>query len=93
LPRTSESHLARSSATLTDVVICRENEAAFQAQREKDLAEGTTWQRINKLLDLKDGQSKTIAKPPPGVSDTSRMREIYLSLAKEGANAPGAAGY
>ncbi|KDN36701.1 hypothetical protein K437DRAFT_260039 [Tilletiaria anomala UBC 951] len=71
----------------------KENEAVFRAQREKDLAEGTTWQRVNKLLELQNAHSKTISKAPAGASDVSRMKEIYLNLAEEGENAPGAAGY
>lgn len=72
----------------------RENEAALLAQRDKDLVEGTTWQRVNKYLGLESDQSKTIAKPPPGANvDNTRMRDIYLSLGKEGEAAPGAAGY
>ncbi|WFD32280.1 Clathrin light chain [Malassezia sp. CBS 17886] len=71
----------------------KEAEARFQEQKTKELAEGTTWTRITKLLDLQNSQSKTIAKGGPGTSDRMRMKELYLSLRREGDTAPGAAGY
>ncbi len=40
----------------------KENEAKFQEQRTRELAEGTTWDRVTKLVDLKNSQSKTIAR-------------------------------
>lgn len=71
----------------------KEQEATFQDQRSRELADGTTWNRITKLLELQNSQSKTIAKVGPGSSDLSRMKELYLSLRREGETAPGAAGY
>lgn len=71
----------------------KEAEARFHEQKQQELAEGTTWTRITKLLDLQNSQSKTIAKVSPGSSDLARMKELYLSLRREGESAPGAAGY
>lgn len=71
----------------------KENEAKFHEQRTRELAEGTTWDRVTKILDLKNSQSKTIARVGPGSSDLSRMKSIYLNLRREGETAPGAAGY
>lgn len=71
----------------------KEAEAQFKAQRQAELAEGTTWSRVTKLVDLKNSQSKTIARTGPGASDLTRMKEILLSLRREGETAPGAAGY
>lgn len=71
----------------------KENEVQFQQQRQAELAEGTTWTRITKLLDLQNSQSKTIAKGGAGSSDLSRMKDLYLRLRREGDKAPGAAGY
>ena len=71
----------------------KENEAKFQEQRTRELAEGTTWTRVTKVLDLQNSQSKTIARAGPGSSDLTRMKELYLSLRREGETAPGAAGY
>lgn len=71
----------------------KESEAQFLQQKQSELAEGTTWTRITKLLDLQNSQSKTIAKGGPGSSDLSRMKELYLRLRREGERAPGAAGY
>ena len=71
----------------------KEDEAQFQQQRQAELAEGTTWTRITKLLDLQHSQSKTIAKGGAGSSDLTRMKDLYLRLRREGEMAPGAAGY
>ena len=71
----------------------KEDEAQFQQQRQAELAEGTTWTRITKLLDLQHSQSKTIAKGGAGSSDLTRMKDLYLRLRREGDKAPGAAGY
>ncbi|SPO21556.1 related to CLC1 - clathrin light chain [Ustilago trichophora] len=71
----------------------KENEAKFQEQRSRELAEGTTWDRVTKILELKNSQSKTIARTGAGSSDLSRMKEVYLKLRREGERAPGAAGY
>ncbi|CBQ70728.1 related to CLC1-clathrin light chain [Sporisorium reilianum SRZ2] len=71
----------------------KESEAKFQEERTRELAEGTTWDRVTKLVDLKNSQSKTIARAGPGSSDLTRMKEVYLKLRREGERAPGAAGY
>lgn len=71
----------------------KENEAKFQDERTRELAEGTTWDRVTKLVDLKNSQSKTIARSGMGSSDLTRMKEVYLKLRREGERAPGAAGY
>ena len=71
----------------------REAEARFREQKQHELAEGTTWSRITKLLDLQHSQSKTIAKGGAGSSDLTRMKDLYLRLRREGDKAPGAAGY
>jgi hypothetical protein len=71
----------------------REREAAFLDQRSRELAEGTTWGRVTKLVDLQNSQSKTVAKSGPGSTDLTRMKEVLLSLRREGETAPGAAGY
>lgn len=62
-------------------------------QRTRELAEGTTWSRVTKLIDLQNSQSKTVAKSGPGSTDLSRMKEVLLSLRREGDSAPGSAGY
>ncbi|KAN0061058.1 Clathrin light chain [Thecaphora frezii] len=71
----------------------KEAEAKFHEERTRELAEGTTWTRVCKILDLQNSQSKTIARTTPGATDLSRMKGIYLSLRKEGETAPGASGY
>lgn len=71
----------------------KENEARFHDQKTRELAEGTTWTRVTKLLDLQNSQSKTIAKVGAGSTDLTRMKELYLSLRREGETAPGASGY
>lgn len=52
----------------------KEDEAAFLEKRQKELAEGTTWDRVTKLIDLQNSQSKTIAPTGPGSTDLSRFR-------------------
>lgn len=42
------------------------------------------------MIELQDSRSKTVAK---GTRDVSRMKEILLSLKREGDKAPNAAGY
>ena len=71
----------------------KENEARFRDERTRELAEGTTWTRVTKLLDLQNSQSKTIAKGGAGATDLTRMKELYLALRREGETAPGASGY
>ncbi|CAO1634843.1 unnamed protein product [Sympodiomycopsis kandeliae] len=71
----------------------KEDEAAFLEKRSKDLAQGTTWDRVTKLIDLENSQSKTIAPTGAGSTDLSRFREILLSLRREGQSAPAAGGY
>ena len=71
----------------------KESEAKFQEERTRELAEGTTWDRVTKLIELKNSQSKTIARSGVGSTDLTRMKEVYLKLRREGERAPGAAGY
>jgi len=68
----------------------KENEAAFVQARDDALAKGTTWERIADLVELQDSRSKTVAK---GSRDVSRMKEVLLTLKREGDKAPNAAGY
>ncbi|PWN94217.1 hypothetical protein FA10DRAFT_264779 [Acaromyces ingoldii] len=71
----------------------KKNEAEFLENRSRDLAEGTTWTRVTKLVDLQNSQSKTISRSGPGATDLTRMKEVLLSLRREGETAPGASGY
>ncbi|PWN18485.1 hypothetical protein BCV69DRAFT_288487 [Microstroma glucosiphilum] len=71
----------------------KEVEAEFTEKRNRELAEGTTWDRITKLVELQNSQSKTIAPGGPGSTDLSRFRELLLSLRREGETAPAAGGY
>jgi hypothetical protein len=68
----------------------KEDEAAFVQARDDALAKGTTWERIADLIELQDSRSKTVAR---GTKDLSRMKEVLLSLKREGDTAPNAAGY
>ena len=68
----------------------KENEAAFIQARDDALGRGTTWERIAEMVELQDSRSKTAAK---GTRDLSRMKEILLSLKREGDSAPNASGY
>lgn len=52
----------------------KEDEAAFTEKRTRELAEGTTWDRITKLIDLQNSQSKTIAPGGPGSTDLARFK-------------------
>ncbi|CAD6975417.1 hypothetical protein A4X06_0g4058 [Tilletia controversa] len=78
----------------------KETEARSVAERQAELAEGTTWSRITKLIDLQSPASKTIlntstAKNPvtgQPVGDLTRMKDLLLGLRREGDKAP-AAGY
>ena len=70
----------------------RENEAKFVEKLKDDIAKGTAWERIAELIGLENSQSKTI-RPTSAGSDLARMREILLSLKRDGDKAPGAAGY
>lgn len=71
----------------------RDDEAAFLSDLTESLAQGTTWDRICKLIELKDSQSKTLARAGPGTTELLRFREVLLRLRREGESAPGAAGY
>ncbi|KAK0531895.1 Clathrin light chain [Tilletia horrida] len=78
----------------------KEAEARTVSERQAELAEGTTWSRITKLIDLQSPSSKTIlntstAKNPltgQPVGDLTRMKDLLLGLRREGDKAP-AAGY
>ncbi|KAH8913802.1 hypothetical protein BT69DRAFT_1344075, partial [Atractiella rhizophila] len=62
-------------------------EEEFLAARTDALAQGTTWQRIADLIELSDSRSKTNTR---STKDLGRMKEIILSLKREGESAPGA---
>ncbi|KAK0546983.1 Clathrin light chain [Tilletia horrida] len=78
----------------------KEAEARTISERQAELADGTTWSRITKLIDLQNPTSKTIlntstAKNPltgQPVGDLTRMKDLLLQLRREGDKAP-AAGY
>ena len=71
----------------------REHEEEFLASMTDSLSAGTTWERIAKLIELENSQSKTIARAGPGTTDLTRFKEVLLRLKREGTSAPGAAGY
>ncbi|KZV66735.1 hypothetical protein PENSPDRAFT_612326, partial [Peniophora sp. CONT] len=71
----------------------KDDESAFISDLTESLAQGTTWDRICKLIELKDSQSKTLARAGPGTTELLRFREVLLRLRREGESAPGAAGY
>lgn len=71
----------------------RENEAAFLEKLQEDIAKGTSWERVADLISLENSQSKTIRPTVAGSSDLTRMKEILLTLKREGDKAPGAAGF
>lgn len=62
----------------------RKEQDEFLAKRDESTSGGTTWERIVKLIDLKD--TKTMRG---GDRDVSRMRELLLTLQKD-KNAPSA---
>ncbi len=68
----------------------REEEEAFNTARTDALGQGTTWERVCDLVDLKDSRSKTNTQSK---QDLSRFKDILLSLKREGETAPGAGGY
>lgn len=68
----------------------REEEAEEKKTRDDWLSQGTTWSRISDLVDLKDSRSKTNTR---AVRDIGRMKEVLLSLRREGETAPVAGGY
>ena len=57
------------------------------------LSAGTTWERISKIIELENSQSKTIARAGPGTTELGRFKEVLLRLKREGDAAPGASGY
>ena len=57
------------------------------------MSAGTTWERICKLIELENSQSKTIARAGAGTTDLTRFKEVLLRLKREGDSAPGASGY
>ncbi|KAK1220377.1 Clathrin light chain [Marasmius sp. AFHP31] len=71
----------------------KDNEQAFLQDLTDSLSSGTTWDRICKLLELENSQSKTIARTGAGTTDLSRFKEVLLRLKREGDRAPGAGGY
>jgi len=71
----------------------KDDEEAFNTDLSESLAQGTTWDRICKLIELKDSQSKTLSRAGPGTTELTRFRDVLLRLRREGESAPGAAGY
>ena len=74
-------------------IVYREYEEEFLAGQSDSLSAGTTWERICKLIELENSQSKTIARAGPNTTDLTRFKEVLLRLKREGDAAPGAAGY
>jgi Clathrin light chain len=87
--RFSASHLVE----VTHGTWHRDSEAEYLASLTDSLSRGTTWDRICDLVELENSQSKTLARAGPGTTELSRYREVLLRLRREGAGAPGAAGY
>jgi hypothetical protein len=73
--------------------VVRDQEEEYLAKLSTSLSSGTTWERIADLVELQNSQSKTLARTGPGTTDLSRFKEVLLRLKREGASAPGAAGY
>ncbi|KIY65306.1 hypothetical protein CYLTODRAFT_379610 [Cylindrobasidium torrendii FP15055 ss-10] len=71
----------------------KEKEAQFLQELTDSLSAGTTWERIGKLIELENSQSKTIARAGPGTTDLTRFKEVLLRLKRAGDTAPGAGGY
>lgn len=71
----------------------REYEEEFLASLTDGLSSGTTWERICKLIELENSQSKTIARSGAGTTDLTRFKEVLLRLKREGDAAPGSSGY
>ncbi|KAF9268520.1 hypothetical protein L218DRAFT_940430 [Marasmius fiardii PR-910] len=71
----------------------KDSETAFLQNLTDSLSSGTTWDRICKLIELDNSQSKTIARTGAGTTDLSRFKEVLLRLKREGDRAPGAGGY
>ncbi|KAL0579619.1 Clathrin light chain [Marasmius crinis-equi] len=71
----------------------KDNEQAFLQDLTDSLSSGTTWDRICKIIELENSQSKTIARTGAGTTDLSRLKEVLLRLKREGDRAPGAGGY
>jgi len=71
----------------------RDTEAEFLQAQTDFLSTGTTWERICELIELQNSQSKTLARTGAGTTDLTRYKEVLLRLKREGAAAPGAAGY
>lgn len=59
----------------------KEDEAREAEMRNRQLAEGTTWDRVTKLVGLENSQSKTIA--PTGGTDLARYRGEWARLQSE----------
>ncbi|KAF5382280.1 hypothetical protein D9757_008929 [Collybiopsis confluens] len=71
----------------------KDNEDEYLQSLTESLSAGTTWERICKLIELENSQSKTIARAGAGTTDITRFKEVLLRLKREGDMAPGAAGY
>jgi hypothetical protein len=75
------------------IFVFRDQEEEYLAAMSASLSSGTTWERIADLIELQNSQSKTTARTGPGTTDLTRYKEVLLRLKREGASAPGAAGY
>ncbi|KAI5452886.1 Clathrin light chain [Naganishia albida] len=71
----------------------KEDEAAFIQELQEGISKGTSWERVTDIIELVNSQSKTIRASAPGGSDLQRMKELLLSLRREGDKAPAAGGY
>jgi len=85
-----EDHAKRKERNIREN---KDAEEEYLANLTSSLTEGTTWERIAKLVELENSQSKTIARAGPGTTDLTRFKEVLLRLKREGNAAPGAAGY
>ncbi|KAF9012580.1 clathrin light chain-domain-containing protein [Cyathus striatus] len=73
-------------------ILREQQEGEFIASQQAFLSTGTTWERICKIVELENSQSKTLARTG-GTTDLTRFKEVLLRLKREGDMAPGAAGY
>ncbi|KIP11337.1 hypothetical protein PHLGIDRAFT_83814, partial [Phlebiopsis gigantea 11061_1 CR5-6] len=85
-----EEYAAKKEGTIREN---KEHEEEFVTGITDSLSAGTTWERICKVIELENSQSKTIARAGPGTTDLARFKEVLLRLKREGESAPGASGY
>ncbi|KAG7091184.1 hypothetical protein E1B28_010235 [Marasmius oreades] len=88
-----EFYDAYSSKKEKNIQENKDSEAAFLQGLTDSLSSGTTWDRICKLIELENSQSKTVARTGTGTTDLIRFKEVLLRLKREGDRAPGAGGY